>query len=59
MAHPKHRKSKSKTRMGRSHHGLKDLNLAECPQCREMVLPHRACPHCGHYKGSIRFTPAE
>ena len=22
-----------------------------CPQCREIKLPHRICPHCGFYKG--------
>ncbi len=51
MAHPKHRKSKSKTRMKRSHHALKPRSLMECPNCREAKLPHRICPNCGHYKG--------
>ncbi|HOE11099.1 MAG TPA: 50S ribosomal protein L32 [bacterium] len=59
MAHPKHRKSKSKTRMGRSHQAMKPINLVECPQCRESYLPHRACPHCGYYKGSVRFAVSE
>jgi large subunit ribosomal protein L32 len=22
-----------------------------CPQCREIKLPHRICPHCGYYRG--------
>jgi len=22
-----------------------------CPQCGSPKLPHRVCPHCGHYKG--------
>jgi large subunit ribosomal protein L32 len=26
-------------------------NVVLCPKCREPVLPHRACPACGHYKG--------
>lgn len=30
---------------------LKPLNVILCPKCREPVLPHRACPACGHYKG--------
>lgn len=59
MAHPKHRKSKSKTRMGRSHLALTPPNLVECPQCREMHLQHRVCPHCGHYRGKVRIAPAE
>ena len=27
------------------------LSLAECPNCHEKKLPHRACPRCGYYKG--------
>ncbi len=52
MAHPKHRKSSSKTRMGRSHHALKAKSLTECPNCRGWKMPHRVCPHCGFYKDS-------
>jgi large subunit ribosomal protein L32 len=22
-----------------------------CPNCGELMVPHRACPACGHYKG--------
>lgn len=56
MAHPKHRKSHSKTRMGRSHHAVKIRSLSECPNCREMKLSHRICPKCGFYKGAIVRT---
>ncbi|MCA9414855.1 MAG: 50S ribosomal protein L32 [Candidatus Omnitrophica bacterium] len=50
MAHPKRRKSKSKTRMGRSHHAISAPSLSDCPNCGEKMLPHRACPSCGFYK---------
>lgn len=30
---------------------LEAANVILCPKCREPVLPHRACPSCGHYKG--------
>lgn len=30
---------------------LKPVNVAKCPKCKEPVLPHRACPSCGTYKG--------
>jgi large subunit ribosomal protein L32 len=30
---------------------LHPLSLAECPNCHEKKLPHRACPKCGYYKG--------
>ncbi len=23
-----------------------------CPKCGQARLPHRVCPHCGHYKGT-------
>jgi large subunit ribosomal protein L32 len=59
MAHPKHRKSKSKTRMGRAHKSLSPPGLVECPQCRELHLPHRVCPNCGHYRGKARVAPKE
>ena len=25
---------------------------AECPNCHERRLPHRACPKCGYFKGN-------
>jgi large subunit ribosomal protein L32 len=50
MALPKRRKSKSKTRMGRSHHALKVPSLTNCPTCGEKMMPHRACPACGFYR---------
>ena len=30
---------------------LKPVNVVKCPKCKEPVLPHRACPACGTYKG--------
>jgi large subunit ribosomal protein L32 len=26
-------------------------NAIPCPNCKDMMLPHRVCPNCGHYKG--------
>ncbi len=25
--------------------------LIACPQCHQPTFPHRACQHCGFYKG--------
>lgn len=25
--------------------------MATCPNCGAPMIPHRACPGCGHYKG--------
>ena len=51
MAVPKKKTSKSKRNMRRSHDALKMPGLATCPQCHEPVMPHRACPECGKYRG--------
>lgn len=51
MATPKRKTSKSKRDMRRSHDALRVPGMRECPNCLEMTLPHRACRHCGYYKG--------
>lgn len=25
--------------------------LTACPNCGELIMPHRACPKCGQYNG--------
>ena len=50
MPNPKRRHSKARTGKRRAHDGLKGPSFSECPNCHEMKLPHRVCPHCGHYK---------
>lgn len=47
------RHTRSKTRMRRSHHALKPLNLDSCPKCKEPKLPHIICENCGEYKGKM------
>jgi large subunit ribosomal protein L32 len=51
MAVPKHKTSKSKRDMRRSHDSLKAPMLSNCPECGEAKLPHHICPNCGQYKG--------
>lgn len=51
MANPKRRHSHSRKNKRRAHHALTPRQLGECPQCHEPKLPHRACPHCGYYRG--------
>lgn len=57
MAVPKRRKSKSKSRMRRSHDSIKVPNLRPCPRCGAYILPHRVCSECGHYKGQMIIEP--
>lgn len=35
------------------------VSLSDCPNCHEKKLPHRICPHCGHYKGREIIAPPE
>lgn len=50
MPVPKRRQSKTRTRKRRAHDALKQANLVPCPNCAEMMVPHRMCPYCGFYK---------
>ncbi len=51
MAVPKRKTSKSKRNKRRSHHALRRPSWIKCPSCGEPMRPHRACPHCGVYRG--------
>jgi large subunit ribosomal protein L32 len=51
MAVPKRRTSKSKSKMRRSHMGLKPMKLQSCPQCGTFKPSHVVCPNCGNYQG--------
>lgn len=45
------KKSKSRRDSRRATYKLARPHLVRCPQCKEMKRAHRACPHCGSYKG--------
>lgn len=53
MPVPKQRHNKA--RQGRRRAGqIKSLvvkKTQKCPKCKADMLPHRACPKCGYYKG--------
>ena len=49
MAVPKHKVSKSKRDMRRSHDALKASAYQECPNCGELKRPHHVCASCGYY----------
>jgi large subunit ribosomal protein L32 len=52
VAVPKRKTSRSKRDMRRAHHDkVTAPNVIPCPSCGDMMLPHRVCPACGHYKG--------
>lgn len=49
MATPKHKTSKSRRNMRRSHDALDANSYHECPNCGELKRPHNVCPSCGQY----------
>jgi large subunit ribosomal protein L32 len=51
MPNPKRRHSKARRNKRRAHDFLVVPSVSECPNCHEMKMPHRACPHCGYYQG--------
>lgn len=51
MAVPKRRTSASKRDKRRAHDALTVPQFVSCPECGEPSQRHRACPHCGHYRG--------
>ena len=59
MPNPKRKISKQRGRKRRTHYKAVASAVAECPQCREMKLQHRACPNCGFYNGRSMFVPKE
>ncbi len=58
MANPKRRHSKSRRGKRRAHDALEAPSLSRCSNCGEAVLPHRACPSCGYYRGR-QVVPVE
>jgi large subunit ribosomal protein L32 len=48
---PKRKISRGRRNRRRSHHALTLPHLVLCPQCKELMLPHRVCPSCGTYRG--------
>jgi large subunit ribosomal protein L32 len=51
MAVPKKKTSHARRQNRRAHDAMKKVNLVPCPNCDELRVPHRVCPHCGFYKG--------
>ncbi len=59
MALPKHRLSKSRKGMRRSHWKLDVPPMATCSHCSQLIMPHKVCPGCGYYKGRKVVEPVE
>jgi large subunit ribosomal protein L32 len=51
MVVPKRKTSHSKRNKRRAHDALTAPHVVACPECGEPALRHRACRHCGTYRG--------
>lgn len=52
MAVPKRRTPRARRNARRANHDKVGApNLIPCPNCGDVMQPHRVCPSCGHYKG--------
>ncbi len=52
MANPTHRHSKARRDKRRANWKGNGPVLGQCPECKELKQPHRACPSCGSYNGN-------
>jgi len=61
MANPRRKISRSKRDKRRASWAqkLSGPNYTECLNCGNMKLSHRACSHCGYYKGQQVYTVKE
>ncbi len=52
MAVPKKKRSRSRKRSKLAAYlrRAKKPTLTACSHCKEQIIPHRVCPHCGYYK---------
>lgn len=55
MPVPKKKTSKSRRNMRRANHDkvkhVPHYTTCANPACKEPMMPHRVCPHCGWYAG--------
>ncbi len=60
VAVPKKKKSRMRRDRRRAHHDKATVRaMAICATCGSPMVPHRACPACGHYKGRKIFETGE
>ena len=48
---PKRKISKGRRNRRRAHDFIGRPRLTSCDNCGDRTMPHRVCPHCGHYRG--------
>ena len=53
MAVPKRKSSKARRDKRKANWKLTAPNLATCPKCAELMMPHRVCKACGTYNKRV------
>jgi len=53
MSTPTQKHTKSRQRKRRATLKASTPALKSCPKCKKPVKSHRACSHCGTYKGKV------
>ncbi len=56
---PSKKTSKARKRKRRSHLAINPVNLAPCPNCGNVRLPHAACDNCGYVNPRVKLEIAE
>lgn len=56
---PVQRKSRSQSKMRRSHQKLTAVKTVRCPNCGKAKLPHAACGECGYVKPGLSIKLAK
>jgi len=51
MPVPKRKRSHARKSKRNANKGFAPKAFTQCPNCKEVTLPHQACKKCGHYKG--------
>ena len=60
MAVPKRKTTRSRRDMRRAHHDkVTAPNVIACPNCGEMMMPHRVCPDAGTTRGARSIAKDE
>jgi len=56
MGLPAKKSTRHQKKSRASHFALSAKKLSECSNCHRQIMPHRACPFCGYYKGKQEIT---
>ena len=51
MGTPTQKRSKGSKKRRAAHFAIKKQSLVQCSNCGCSLLPHRACPACGYFRG--------